>query len=64
MRPTYDEKFRERHEVVVVDFKMSFNSMVIFMIKWAIAAIPAMFVLFFAGMLLISILAGMRGPRY
>ena len=30
--------------VKVVDFEMSFNSMVIFMIKWALAAIPALII--------------------
>jgi hypothetical protein len=32
--------------VVVTDFEMSFRSMVIFMCKWAIAAIPAALILF------------------
>jgi len=37
--------------VVVVDLQMPFTSMVTFMVKWALAAIPAMFILiaFFAG---------------
>lgn len=37
--------------VVVVDLQMPFMSMVTFMVKWALAAIPAMFILigFFAG---------------
>ena len=30
-----------------VDINMSFNSMVWFMVKWAIAAIPALIILFF-----------------
>ena len=34
-----------RQEVVVTDIRMRFGSMVVFMIKWAIAAIPAVFVL-------------------
>src|SRR5262245_43201895 len=58
----YKEKPQYRQEVVVVDFKMSFNSMVIFMVKWAIAAIPAVIILFFMGMILIKIFSGMRGP--
>ena len=33
--------------VVIVDINMSFNSMVWFMVKWAIAAIPALIILFF-----------------
>jgi hypothetical protein len=34
-----------RPEVVVVDVRMSFGSMVIFMVKWAIASIPAALIL-------------------
>lgn len=36
----------EISEVCVVDFKMSFFSMVKFMIKWTLAAVPAIFILF------------------
>lgn len=35
----------DRREVVVTDIKMPFWSMVVFMIKWAIAAIPALIIL-------------------
>ena len=36
----------ERHqEVIVTNIKMPFLSMVVFMIKWAIAAIPALIIL-------------------
>ncbi|MDQ6981213.1 MAG: hypothetical protein Q9M46_07020 [Ghiorsea sp.] len=35
----------EKNEVVVTDIQMSFGSMVVFMIKWAIAAIPALIIL-------------------
>jgi len=34
-----------RQEVVVTDIKMPFMSMVVFMIKWAIASIPAFMLL-------------------
>ncbi|MAY03832.1 MAG: hypothetical protein CMQ38_12755 [Gammaproteobacteria bacterium] len=34
-------------EVAVIDIKMPFGSMVVFMVKWAIAAIPAFIILFF-----------------
>lgn len=47
--------------VVVVDLNMSFSSMVVFMIKWAIASIPAMIVLFLIGMVLVAMLAGTFG---
>ena len=35
----------ERREVVVVDVKIPFVSMVILLVKWAVAAIPAMIIL-------------------
>lgn len=35
--------------VVVTDIRMPFLSMVAFMVKWAIAAIPALIILFFMG---------------
>ena len=34
-----------RQEVVVIDIKMSFTSMVVFMIKWVIASVPAFIIL-------------------
>jgi hypothetical protein len=37
--------------VVVTDIEMPFGSMVRFMIKWAIAAIPAAIVLFLLGII-------------
>jgi hypothetical protein len=36
---------KETNEVVVTDIKMSFSSMVVFMVKWAIATIPAIIIL-------------------
>jgi len=48
----------EKHEVVVTDIQMTFGSMVIFMIKWAIATIPAAIILFIVGTILMGILAG------
>jgi hypothetical protein len=41
----------ERQEVVVVDIKMPFTSMVGFMVKWAIASIPALIILFVLGLI-------------
>lgn len=49
-----------RREVVVTDIRMPFLSMVVFMIKWAVASIPAIIILsllfglvsiFFGGMM-------------
>ncbi|TVT66113.1 MAG: hypothetical protein FHK79_18080 [Pseudomonas sp.] len=44
--------------VVVVDIKMSFNSMVWFMVKWAIAAIPALIILYILGSIGIGLFIG------
>ena len=47
--------------VVVVDIKMGFWSMVIFMVKWVIAAIPALIILIFLGVAVVSFFAGFAG---
>ncbi len=47
---------KESNEVVVTDIKMSFSSMVVFMVKWAIATIPAIIILTAAGSLTLAIL--------
>jgi len=39
----------EKHEVVVTDVKIPFLSMVVLMVKWAVAAIPALIVLLVIG---------------
>ena len=44
-----------KQEVVVTDISMSFGSMVIFMVKWAIATIPAMIILFGIGAVLTTL---------
>lgn len=38
--------------VVVTDIQMRFSSMVVFMVKWAIASIPALIILFAIGVAL------------
>ncbi len=38
-------EINEKNEVVVTDIKMPFMSMVVFMIKWVIASIPAIIIL-------------------
>ncbi len=38
-----------RQDVVVTDVHMPFGSMVVFMVKWAIASIPAALILFVVG---------------
>ena len=44
--------------VVVTDFQMPFASMVGFMVKWAIAAIPAVFILLAIFAILSALLGG------
>lgn len=51
--------FPEQMAVRVVDIKMPFWSMVVFMVKWAIASIPAFIILAFIGTLLIALFGGM-----
>jgi hypothetical protein len=43
--------------VVVTDINMRFSSMIVFMIKWAFAAIPAIIIIF----LIMSIIIGITG---
>lgn len=52
--------FRGAQPVVVLDVNMSFGSMVIFMIKWALAAIPALLILSLIGFFL-AFLVGALG---
>ena len=51
-----ENKYQNSNEVVVKDINMSFSSMVFFMVKWAIAAIPAAIILFVIVWLLIALL--------
>jgi hypothetical protein len=44
--------------VVVTDIQMPFGSMIVFMVKWAIAAIPAMLILFLTGVIFTAMFAG------
>ncbi len=48
-----------RTEVVVVDVQMPFMSMVVFMVKWVIASLPAFLILALIGAVLSMIFAGM-----
>ena len=48
----------DRREVVVTDIKIPFWSMVVLMVKWAIAAIPAVIILMLLATL-VSVLLGM-----
>jgi len=50
-----------RQEVVVVDIKIPFGSMIILMVKWAIASIPAFLILVFLGVLVAGLLGALVG---
>ena len=47
-------KEKQEQNVTVKDFNMPFSSMVIFMVKWSIASIPAIIIIWILFMLLIS----------
>jgi len=55
----------DKREVVVTDVKIPFWSMVVLMVKWAVAAIPALIVLLVIGsvvsMVMAAIFAGGMG---
>lgn len=48
----------DNNDVRIVDFRMSFVSMVCFMVKWTIASIPAILIL---GMMLAALVVIVRG---
>jgi len=50
--------------VRIIDVKMPFGSMIIFMVKWAIAAIPALIILVVIGALLSGLLVGISGTHH
>ncbi|TFG44636.1 MAG: hypothetical protein E4H41_07235 [Gemmatimonadales bacterium] len=45
--------------VTVVDIEMPFGSMVGFMVKWTIASIPAIIILFLIGVVIAVIMGGL-----
>jgi hypothetical protein len=51
-----------KQEVVVTDVHMPFSSMVIFMVKWAIAAIPAFLILVVIGAITWGVVIGFVSP--
>ena len=60
--PTPSELRSEmQREVSVVDIHMPFGSMVVFMIKWAIASIPALIILAILGFLASGVITGIVG---
>jgi hypothetical protein len=48
----------DRREVVVTDIRIPFLSMVVLMVKWAIAAVPAVIILMLIAVL-VSVVLGM-----
>lgn len=48
-------------EIIVKDIQMTFGSMVVFMIKWAIASIPALIILSILMTIVFAILGGIFG---
>ena len=57
-QPIKKEKPKNVQAVKVIDFDMEFGSMVTFMVKWAIASIPAMIILFIIGMVFLMLVGG------
>lgn len=52
-----------KQEVIVTDIRMPFVSMVHFMVKWALATIPAMIILFFVVLICFALLRGFYATR-
>ena len=50
-------------QVIVVDLQMPFLSIVVLMVKWALASIPAIFILVFIFSLMTSLMGGWLFPR-
>ena len=51
----------DKREVVVTDVKIPFWSMVVLMVKWAVAAIPALIILIIIGSVLSVAMAAIFG---
>ena len=52
----------QRNEVVVTDIKVHFWSMVVLMVEWAIAAIPAVIILYVVAAVVATALDAIPGP--
>jgi hypothetical protein len=51
----------DKREVVVTDVKIPFWSMVVLLVKWAIAAIPALIILLVIGAVASAVMAAIFG---
>jgi len=49
----------EHSQVVVTDIKIPFISMVVLMVKWAVATIPALIILSVIGSIIFGVLTGL-----
>ena len=49
-------------EIVVTDIRIPFVSMVVLLVKWALAAIPAFIILITIGVAFSAVLAALFGP--
>ncbi len=58
MSESHNQVVFTKNEVVITDIKMPFWSMVVFMVKWAIAAIPAFIILAILGVVIAGLLGG------
>lgn len=54
-------EYKGAQPVVVLDVNMSFGSMVVFMIKWSLAAIPALLILMMIGFFAVALFGGILG---
>jgi hypothetical protein len=51
-------------KVIVTDIKIPFKSMVILMVKWAVATIPALVILILIGSISFGIISSLMGNWY
>ncbi|NTW51688.1 MAG: hypothetical protein HGB22_03790 [Chlorobiaceae bacterium] len=59
-----NDNVAEAQKVVVTDVRMPFSSMVVFMIKWALASIPALLMLWLVFAILLTILMFVFGEMW
>ena len=57
--PTPPQPPASLNRVTVVDFDMPFGSMIVFMLKWAIASVPALLILVVLGGITTALLSGL-----
>jgi hypothetical protein len=50
---------QQKIKVTVVDIKMPFSSMVLFMVKWAVASIPALTILLLLGVFALGLMGSL-----